>query len=504
MKDLNNITEQEKLLLQSLVNPDDPREKKYKWDMRYQQEILGMLLCDKVFLIQSMQLIKPNYFVDKAHEAICEILFSYFDKYSQLPAKFVINNEIRERFPDDAKRVMIYTGEVEALMTSYIPGLESRDHCLDKITEFAREQALRSAVSVTLDLLEKNEGGKWGRIEDLFKKALLVDRNFDIGLDYFQTLEERYDRMEKQAADKEVFVTGFDSIDSPEKGLSAGGICRGEIAAFMGMPGTGKSILLVKTAAQNVARGKKVLYLSLEMDQDKIARRFDAMMGLYNIRTLTEQKTEVIAALRDYVKGEEDKRRLIIKQFPAGTVDVSTIRAYLAQLALQGWKPDMMCVDYVGEFKDDPNVKTYESRQRIVRDLRGMATEENMAIFTAMQPNRGGREAQDNAGVIDDSQLGDSFGQARPLDALWSINQNSQEKQIGVGRIFVVKHRDGRSRYTLFFQQNKDTLDVREISPETYGNKLSQFSKKKTEDTEDNVMQVVGKKSFKPNAGNEE
>jgi len=499
MKDLNNITEREKELLESLVNPDDPREKKYQFDIPYQQSILGMLLCDKVFLIQSMQLIKSNYFVDKAHETICDILFEFFEKYSQLPSRFVINNEIKERFPDDAKKRMIYTGEVEALISSYIPGLDSRDACLDKITEFAREQALRSAVSITLDLLERNEKNKWGRIEDTFRKALLVDRNFDLGLDYFQCLEERYDRMKAQQTDKEVFITGFDSIDSPEKGLSAGGICRGEIASFMGSPGTGKSILLVKVAAQNIMRGKKVLYLSLEMDQDKIARRFDAMIAMDNIRTLVERKEEVLSALRECVKGEEDKRRLIIKQFPAGTVDVPIIRAYLAQLQLQGWKPDMICVDYVGEFKDEEGVKTYESRQRAVRDLRGLATEENMAIFTAMQPNRRGREAQDNQGVIDDDMLGDSFGQARPLDALWSINVNAQEKQVGVGRIFVVKHRDGRSRYTIPFMQNKDTLDCREISFEVHSNKLTQFKVQKTADTE--MSPIEGKKPYKPNRG---
>ncbi len=498
MKDLNSITANEKALLESLVNPDDPREKKYRWDTRYQQEILAMLMCDKVFLIQSVQMIKPNYFVDRAHETICDIVFRYFDKYGQLPPKFNIKNEIKTRFPEDLKKQMIYIGEVEALSSSYIPGLESRDACIDKITEFAKEQALRSAVSITLDLLEKNESGKWGRIEDIFKKALLIDRNFDVGLDYFQSLEDRYDRMQAQTESKEVFITGFDSIDNPEKGLSAGGICRGEIASFMGMPGTGKSILLVKTAVQNIMRGKKVLYLSLEMDQDKIAKRFDAMLAVDNIRTLLERKVEVITALKDYVKGEEDKRRLIIKQFPAGTVDVKIIRAYLAQLKLQGWIPDMMCVDYVGEFKDEDGIKTYESRQRAVRDLRGLAVEEEMAIFTAMQPNRRGREATDSSGVIDDDMLGDSFGQARPLDALWSINVNTAEKASGIGRIFVVKHRDGQSRNTFFFMQNKETLDFREISQEAYGSKMSQFKVNKTDDI---PIPSLESKKFKPNGG---
>jgi len=157
----------------------------------------------------------------------------------------------------------------------------------------------------------------------------------------------------------------------------------------------------------------------------------------------------------------------------------------------------MLAVDYVGEFKDDSNVKLYESRQKIVRDLRGFGVEENHATFTALQSNRLGRSVQEQ-GFIDDDVLGDSYGQARPLDALWSINQNVQEKEIGVGRIFVVKHRDGRSRYSFFFKQDKETLDVFEISRETHANLMSQWSKRKSEAIDGQIEKIISKK-FKQN-----
>lgn len=494
MKDIDNITDRDLAVLKSLTNPDDPREKKYRWDLRYQQEILSMLLMDSVFLTQSMQLIKPSYFVDKVHEVICSILFDYFFKYNKLPTKPYIASEIGSRYPNDSKKLLIYTGELEALTTSYIPGLESRDACLDKITEFAKEQALRYAVSVTLDLLEKGARDRWTKIESLFKQALLTDRNFDIGLDYFQTLEERYERMAKLNTNKEVFITGMDGIDC---GLSAGGICRGELAAFLGASGSGKSMFLVRSAVRNFLRGKRILYISLEMDEDKLARRFDAMLSVGNIRTLLDRKEQVIAALKECVKGEEDKRMLIIKQFPAGTADVHTIRAFLSQLGLRGWKPDMMCVDYVGEMREQEGIKTYESRQRAVRDLRALAVEENFAVFTAMQANRRSKEDQDNVSVIDDSMLADSFGQARVCDAIWSINQSANEKAMNLGRIFVVKHRDGNSRYQIFFKQNKETLDFNEISQQAHGEMMSEFRVRKADSTE--IVKVEGKKKFAPN-----
>lgn len=486
--------------MKEFIDPDEPQQKKYNWDIQYQQQILSMLLMDRVFLIQSMQLVEADYFVDRCHQTLCEILFKYFDEYKQLPTKLYIINEIKEKYPEDAKKVLLYTGELEGLTSSFIPGLESREACLDKITEFAKEMSLRKAVSVTLEILEKNPNNKWTKIESLFREALMTDRSFDLGLDYFQTVEERYERMEKMDKNKEVFITGFESIDRPDLGLASGGLGRGEIGAFMGMAGSGKSLALCKASVVNLVRGKKVLYISLEMDQDKIARRFDSMLSREPIRELMDRKNLVINALTERAKKFEDKRLLIIKQFPAGTADMHTIRAYMAQLGLHGFKPDLLCVDYVGEFKDDPKMKIYESRQNIVRDLRGFGVEENHCTFTALQSNRSGRQIQEQNMAIDDSELGDSYGQVRPLDCLWSINQSQNEKMMYIGRIFVAKHRDGRSRYYLYFKQDKNTLDIQEISHDTYGNLLSQASQKNIDITGEQLAATrITSRKFKAN-----
>jgi hypothetical protein len=143
-------------------------------------------------------------------------------------------------------------------------------------------------------------------------------------------------------------------------------------------------------------------------------------------------------------------------------------------------------------------MKKWESLQRIVRDLRGMAVEEKICILTAMQPNRAGRDAQ-NDGFIDDSEIGDAFGQARPMDAIWSINMNKVEQECKVGRIFVVKHRHGKSRFSFHFQQDANTLDMVEISENSYRNILSSYQDKATEKTGD-ALDNVKATSFKPNS----
>jgi hypothetical protein len=161
---------------------------------------------------------------------------------------------------------------------------------------------------------------------------------------------------------------------------------------------------------------------------------------------------------------------LVIKQFPAGQASVNTIRAYISQLRFHGFHPDFVIVDYVGEMQDYPGMKTYESREKIVRDLRGMATEEQVFLATAMQPNRGSKEDQKSGkeNRIDDSNLADSFGQIRPLDGCISLNQNDVEKELGIGRAYIIKQRDGKSRYQIFLRFDKENLRITEISLDSY------------------------------------
>lgn len=490
------LSEAEYALAQEFLNPDDEQEVKFGWDYDYQQHLLGMLLADRQFLIQSLNLIKPGYFVRKSHEKICEVVFKFFDKYKEMPSRQFIAAEIKEAMRTSGK-LGEYLGELNIITQSYEPGLAPREYLLDKLTEFAKEQSLREGFSQALDILQKNVPDKWPKISEVLKKALLTDRKFDPGLDYFGTLDERYDRMSRQKENREVFSCIFPSIN---EALSYGGLCRGEIAAIMGMPGTGKSVFLVKAAVVNIlSMGKKVAYISTEMDPDKIARRFDAQMAFdIPIWKLEERRAEVIHNIRTNVDEYDDKRRLVIKQFPAGTADVNTVRAYMTQMKLQGFVPDLLVVDYVGEFKDIEGVKTYESRQRMVRDLRGLAVEENVCVLTALQPDRGGRAAQEQ-GHIDDHNLADSFGQSRPLDALWTINQTEREKSAKIGRVFVAKHRDGKSRFHFYYKQNPETLDVEEISEDIWKELLNNVVEQKSNNVAVGEFHVKAKKKQKDN-----
>ena len=491
---------------EGLTNPDSQKSDRYRWDEDFQRVVIGLLLNNSWFVNQCRDLVDPSYFSDERHQMMCGVLFEHVDQYKSVPPKVFVIQEIRQRTSNRDPRVQFeYLAEAELVYKKFVPGLETREFLLDKIVNFAKLMSLKAAFDKSIAMVKKDPEGEktWATIREELQKALTVERNFDEGLNYFETFEERYARMASEEEARERFTSGFEMIDDA---LLGGGCHRGEIYSWIGLSGSGKSLALVGAALNNVKQlGKKVLYISLEMGEDAIAERFDAQLADVDINHLQDMSDKVRAAFEEFSRDKEDKRMLVIKQFPAGSMSVASLRAYMQQLQMVGFVPDLLVIDYIGEMKDYPGIPTWESRYRIVRDLRGMATEENICIFTAMQPNKDAREAQkkDSAlgdGVIDDTNLADSYGQIRPLDGCWSINQMQAEKEAGIARIFVIKHRHGKSRFTCWAQFNKETLQMKQISETRYNEIWKDYSFKKTErvaEMDTQVKNIVSKGNIK-------
>jgi hypothetical protein len=479
------LTLEEQQELENLISgdPDAVSDDAYQWDEEFQREILGLFLQDESFCRQNMALVKHTYFTNDVHQRICRILFKHYEEYGSLPTRIQMGQEIRDATKTkDADVRVHYLKEFSTVLQFYAPGLEARRYYSDKITDFAKEAELK--ISFHLCIQEFKGSRDWEKIKGMLRDALVVDRDIDMGENYFESVEERYARKKKSAEEGDIFTSGFKAIDDH---MIGGGLSRGEIAAWMGLSGTGKSLALVRAAISNLNNGKKVLYVTLENSQDLTADRFDCQLAnpeglddLPGINTLMEKNHPelVIKALGDYVEDKEDKRLLVIKQFPGGTMSPNDLLAYHNQLKLQGFVPDLIIVDYIGEMKDFSGMKTYESRYRIVRDLRGWAVSEQVCVLTAMQANRSAKELVKQGDVIDDDNIGDSFDQVKPLDALWTINQFKDEndcRPIRLARVHVSKNRNGEGKYTFHIEINRITLCMRQISKDTYNRILKEF-----------------------------
>lgn len=482
----------------TLADPDgEDKDTKYSWDEEFQRHIASLLILDRQFLLQSLDLVNASYFTNKAHKKIISIVFDFFKKYRNIPCKSFIVQEIKEDFKNDAKSIPFYLSELNVLFDYFQPGLDSREYLSDKILYFAKIQSVKNAFHNSLKLIaeEPESEETWNKIYDRMHDAMTTQQNFDIGIDYFKSTKDRYAKMAEDNAHKESFITGLHSIDIEIKG---GGYSRGEILSIVAGSGVGKSVMLACITATNLLRGKKGVYISLELAEDKVAERMDAILTGVDIQQLYKYKEDVFKRLESLknISLEGNIWPLVIKQFPAGTATVNTIRAYISQLKFYGFIPDFIIVDYVGEMQNYPDMKIHESRERIVRDLRGMATEERVFIATAMQPNRDSKkDGKGDRSRIDDEHLADSFGQVRPLDGCISLNQNDNEKELGLGRAYVIKQRDGKSRYQIYLSFNKDNLTIKEIAREDY---LAAMNAKKEYVSEETQIDKIVNIGYKP------
>ena len=471
-----------------LVDPDSQASYvRFQWDVEYQRYIMSLLLSDRLFLVQSIDLIRPSYFTNKSHQKICKILFDHFNQYKSIPPRIILTEELKTMIPDE-KNQLFYLMELDVVLDYYHPGVESREYLQNKILFFAKIQAIKNGFFKCLKMIDKSPEAEetWSNVYEELRKSMSIERNYDIGLNYFNTYEDRY-LPRPEGEEIEVFTSGFPSID---EGLETKGLCRGELGAFAGASGVGKSRALVVASVANIRRKKKVCYITMELSEQRVADRFDAVIANHPINMLFDYKDDVLKQLSYY---NAQKCQLIIKKFPPSTADTNTIRAYVSQLQLRGYIPDLLIVDYLGEMKDYPGISVHESRERLVRELRGLLEENNMCGLTALQLNRGAKDTQ-KAGEADEYNLGDSYGQIRPLDALWTINQNEKEYAVEpnpLGRIAISKHRFGKSKYKFYIKFDCKTLNMYEISNERYYTEMNkQYDKDISKVNIDKVSQL--------------
>jgi replicative DNA helicase len=292
-------------------------------------------------------------------------------------------------------------------------------------------------------------------VEALVKKALLINRDINTGQNYFNSLKERWERIFNKKEENK-YKTFLPAIN---KSLEGGMGCK-ELAMVVAPPGVGKSLFLVNQGVHSLMEGRKVLYISLEMSEDKIAQRFDSVMTLIPQFKLKDPTSQLSVKERLELFQKQFDGQLVIKEFPTGQASINTIRNLMVQLQnYEDFTPDLLIVDYLELMRPTRDVQQeYHAQQRVAEELRGLGMEYNMLIWTATQTNRQGRMVK----VITDAELGDSYGKIRTCDFAMSLNQTEEEFDMGKMRAYVIKSRNGRPRFTVPMQIDYGTLRMAE------------------------------------------
>lgn len=431
---------------------------RYNLDDNLQRDIIGLMILDNDFLLKSYKLIKSEYFVNDSHQVIFNIIKNYFDNYNLNINNDILKNEIHEKY-NDSKNLAKYLTELDCILERFDDAIKEKNYIYNAVVTFAKNQAMKEAILESVECLEKHD---YSSIEQKIKEALLVSPDFDLGIDYFNDIDERYSVYLK-SLEGDRFPTGISAIDYVLKG----GLGKKEIGMVFAPSGVGKSIFLCKVALENMLRGKNVLYISLEMSRELIAIRIDSMLSHLEINSIHSNIKELKNKI-DLVK-KNVKGRLRIQEFPAGYAAISDLRAYTNQLQnYTNFDPDVIILDYIDELSTRKNSDLYESQKIATTEFRGWCKIDNICGFTATQSNRMAKQAK----IITDEHIGDSYGKFRVVDGMWSLNQTDEEKVKGVMRGFVVKHRNAQSRYIFYLSMNSQNLRINEISEDEYNKKM--------------------------------
>lgn len=388
-----------------------------KFGTGFQTKILSALLSDMLFSRQIFDILKPTYFDSEASEWLCKTILDYIDTYESKPTLDVLKTKI-----NGIERDILKSSVIDVLKGAW-KGLESDD--LDYVKEeslnFCVNQSLKQAILDSIPLLEQ---GKYDKIKSTIDSAMKAGQPVDIGHEYKLMINERYEDLARNPV-----PTGWDVIDE----ITQGGFGVGELVIFAAPPGIGKSWSLVNVAAAAVKSGKTVVYYTLELSEAMIGQRFDAVFTGIPIPNLKYNKEEVEKTISS-LKGD-----LVIKDFPSGTAGINALKAHIDRMVLQGKKPDIIVVDYADLLRGSVKEKRYEVLEELVVDLRGMAGEYGVPLYTASQINRAGSD-QD---IITGTSIAGSFSKLMTADFVVSLSRKIDDKLAGTGRWHVIKNRFG-------------------------------------------------------------
>lgn len=407
----------------------------YKYTTQVQLKILALLWRDEQSYTMYRETIKPKYFSKSIHIDLCRIIFDYHEKYGTSPTLDALVEETVQMCEKTKSKQKLEEEYLETLEQMAEMEFHDIEYIKDKILSFGKRQALVDAVLESAEILEKKPDTQYNQIADLVKNAMLVGEDVsDLGLDVYENIEERFLGYLNDDDVIERIPTGMEMLDT----CLGGGLGRTEMGVVVAPPGRGKTTTLVSIGGAAIENGYNVLHVSMENNDKQILRNYDLRLLKKDMDYIRDNVDKSIAAMFNIKKFRQGK--VIVKKYPTKSVTVSTIRNLLDQLkTVKGFIPDVLIVDYGAILK--PSVNYSEKRtsiEGIYEDLRAIADDYNLALWTAAQGNRGALSKK----IVTMADLAECFAIGNTCDVMPCLCQSEKEKQKGEIRMFLAKVRD--------------------------------------------------------------
>jgi len=417
-----------------------------QYGTNFQSKMLTSLITDVKYTKTILDILEISYFDSDSNKFIIKSIKDYFKKYKTTPTM-------------EALKVIVDEVDNDVLKTSIVDGLRSAwqhrespdlEFVKEKSLEFCKNQVVKNAIMESVELLEVQ---KYDEIKTIIDDAMKAGVETDIGHEYITGLEERLSKQTRVC-----LPTQWDSVND----LMDGGLAGGELGVIVAPAGIGKSWTLQALGAHAVAKGKTVLHYTLELNAQYVGLRYDTIVSGQPTGNLQYYKEEVQQKISK-LKGE-----LIIKYYPTRSASVNTLAAHIQQCEMRNLKPDMIIVDYADIMKSTQHFN--EKRHQlghIYEELRGMAGEFDVPVWTASQANRSALEED----VIGADKVSEDYSKVMTADFVMSMSRKVEDKIANTGRFHVIKNRFGPDGITFPATINTNTGFIQIYETNTQGGK---------------------------------
>ena len=388
--------------------------------------ILRNLIYNEEYTRKVIPFIKDDYFEDQKQKIIFQEISSFIQQYNKLATKEILSIEVEKR--SDINDTIF--AEIVDVISSFEDEVGELDWLIDSTEKWCRDRAIYLALMESIQLADgKDESKGRDAIPSILSDALSVSFDNHVGHDYLQDYEKRFESYHRKEDRIPFDLEYFNKI-------TKGGLPNKTLNIALAGTGVGKSLFMCHVASSALIEGKNVLYITLEMAEEKIAERIDANLLNVNIQDITDlPKPMFDTKVEDLAK--KTQGTLIIKEYPTASAHCGHFKSLLNELALKkSFRPDIIFIDYLNicassRYRANGNVNSYSYIKAIAEELRGLAVEANLPIVSATQTTRSGYGSSD----VELTDTSESFGLPATADLMFALI--STEELEGLNQILV-------------------------------------------------------------------
>ena len=394
--------------------------------------VLKNLLHNEDFLRKCIPFIKPDYFQDANQRIVFEEITDFVNQYNDVPTQEILSIEIEKRSDINETNFKEVTQLISCLEN------EPTDHewLLNTTEKWCRERAIYLALMESIQIADGQDNKKApDAIPSILSDALAVSFDNHVGHDYLQDYEERYESYHRKENRIPFDLDFFNKI-------TKGGLPNKTLNIALAGTGVGKSLFMCHMASSVLLTGKNVLYITMEMAEEKIAERIDANLLNVNIQDIGELPKQTFEN-KVINLAQKTQGTLIIKEYPTASAHSGHFTALLNELALKkSFRPDIIFIDYLNicassRYRGGSNVNSYTVIKSIAEELRGLAVEANVPIVSATQTTRSGYGSSD----VDITDTSESFGLPATADLMFALISTEELESLGQILVKQLKNR---------------------------------------------------------------